>query len=645
MLSKKYSIFLLSQFFFYALGAQPLEIWEIQGSGNASPYLFETVSTEGNIVTAKGSSFFFIQCPPERSDGDPLTSDGIMVGAPYSGQVGDIVNVSGQILENEGMTAFGAAFLQVEKTASGAPLPPPVTLGSGLPSESPASVHSLERVEGMLVQFVATACGPSNSQELAPLTANGQRPFREPGIRYPGTAGLPVWDGNPEIFWFKPNGLNAPNNRFINTGATVEATAVMIESDHGFWLALPTVYTLANQSVVRAARPPQANEFTIGNLNCYLLYEWASDYPQRLQKLARYIHELMHLPDIIALQEVGSLAALEGLADAIRQRAPQADYEACLLAGNDEIKLGYLVSRRIAVEAVTQLGADATFHLGGRLHDRPPLLLEAVLPTAPPTPIQVLNVHLRSLIGIEGPTAGFVRNKRHRQAQAVAEMAQNLQQDPNLFIVGDFNAFEFTDGYVDVVNQIAGLPSLGAQFAPVPLVQPALVNLVEQLPQEERYSYIYEGNAEAIDHALASTFREGIALNGMEYVRANADNALAYLANPFLVERTSDHDGFVVYLEALNPVASREAGRLDAGIEWQHAQPLPPGSEIRVRSASAPLLAWELYLPSGQRLWQAPLQGSEAVLRLPAALPASGWYVVTVRSAAGSASRVVVQQQ
>lgn len=641
MLKQKLSIFLLAQLFFFGLGAQPLEIWQIQGSGNASPYLYELVSTEGNIVTAKGNGFFFIQCPPERSDDNPLTSDGIMIDAPYSGQVGDLVNISGQILENDGMTAFGAAFLQIQKTGSGAALPPPVTLGPGLPAESPAAVHSLERVEGMLVQFTATASGPTNHQELTPLTANGQRPFREPGIRHPGLPGLPVWDGNPEIFWFKPNGLNAPNNRFINTGATVEATAVMLEADDGFWLALPTAYTLSNQTVVKAVRLAQPQEFTIGSLNCYLLFESDSNYPQRLQKLARYIHELMLLPDIVALQEVGSLTALEGLSAAIRQVAPQANYNAYLLPGNDDIQLGYLVSNRIQVQAVTQLGADEPFYLGGSLHDRPPLLLEALLPSSPPVPIKVLNLHLRSLIGIEGATAGFVRNKRHRQSQGVATMVQSLQQGANLVVVGDFNAFEFTDGYVDVVNQIAGRTSLGAQFTPSPIVHPPLLNLVEQLPSAERYSYVYEGSAQVLDHCLASSPMEGLAISGMQYVRANADNALAYLSNPFLLERTSDHDGFVLFLEALNPVGLSNLPPA-SGIQLSYAQPLRPGGEILVHSENARLLDWEAYLPNGQRAWHAPLSGSTASLRLPPHLPAGQWYLIRVRGENGIASGKVV---
>lgn len=626
---------------FSALGAQPLEIWQIQGEGNVSPYLNQVAATEENVVTARGNGFFFIQTPAERSDNNPLTSDGILVNAHYSGQVGDIVTVSGRIWEIDGSTMFSSSGLQVTTVGSGGLLPAPVLLDNHFPSAAPAPVHDLERVEGMLVQFSAIASGPSDGLELVPLTAGGQRPFREPGILRPGLPGLPEWDGNPELFWFDPNGLNAPNNRFVNTGAAIEATAVMVEAGQGFWLALPTSYTLANEPLLRAVRPTESNEFTVGSLNCLQLFSYAGNYTLRLQKLARYITELMRLPDILALQEVGSLSALQDLAYYIKLQAPQSSYQAYLMSGNGDIKLGFLVSSRIQGVQVSQLGADEALPFGGLLHDRPPALLEASLPTSPPTPIRVLNLHMRSLIGIEGPDAGFVRTKRHQQAMSVANMVQALQQAGNLVVVGDFNAYEFTDGYVDVANQIAGQPSLGALYAPVPIVAPPLQKMIESLPSQERYSYVYQGNAQAIDHCLAGAM-DGLAVKGMEYARGNADNALAYADNAFLPQRCSDHDGLVLFLEALNPVSAAEA-KTGSGIRISHQQPLPAGGGIRIQSESGELLFLELFLPTGQKAWQTRLSGWETTVLLPHGLPAASWYGLQVVSEKGRYAGKVVR--
>ena len=52
-----------------------------------------------------------------------------------------------------------------------------------------------------------------------------------------------------------------------------------------------------------------------------------------------------------------------------------------------------------------------------------------------------------------------MRLKRFEQAESIATMIQDLQiTDPGipLAVVGDFNAFEFTDGYVDSVGIIKG---------------------------------------------------------------------------------------------------------------------------------------------------------------------------------------------
>ena len=646
MLNIKFGIivgFLLFRFIPNSLDAQTLEIWEIQGIGASSPYEFEIVATEENIVTAKGNGFFFLQTPPERSDNNSLTSDALLVYGSYGGQVGDVATVVGRVVEIDGATSISSSNIQITFVSSGAALPPPVVLGEGVPSPEPSAVHSLERLENMLVQFSATATGPTSSQELTPLTTSGARPFREPGILYPGLPGLPIWDGNPEIFWLDPNGLNAPNNRFINTGAAVEATAIMLEADAGFWLALPLNYTVSGSSVLRPARDAAPGEFTVGSLNVLRLFANTSTTNRRLQKLARYIDRQLRLPDILALQEVGSLNVLEDLAYYINLEAPGANYEAYLIPSGGEIDLGFLVKPTIEGVQVSQLGANEGFSLGGRLHDRPPLLLEAFLPTSPPTFLQVLNLHLRSLLGIEGPDANFVRTKRYQQSISVANMAQALQQEGNLIVVGDFNAFQFSDGYVDVTNQISGAASIGAQLPPMPIVSPPLTNQAELLPAEERYSYVFDGSAQILDQCLSSTLY-GLEAKGMQYGRGNADNALAYADNPFLVERASDHDGFVLFLEAENmtPAASAE---LAEGLLVQFAQPIRPGGGIYVNSRnSGPLRSLEFFDLQGRMIWKKLLSGHEASLQLPTVVQSGQMYILRAAGEKGvRVERVIVE--
>ncbi|MCB0588375.1 MAG: hypothetical protein KDD06_23990 [Phaeodactylibacter sp.] len=612
------------------LEAQSLEIWEIQGEGVSSPYAFDIVTTEENIVTAKGNGFFFLQTPPERSDNNPLTSDGLLVNTGYPGQIGDVVSITGRVLETDGTTSISSSNIEITFISGGAPMPLPVGLGDSLPAAVPSLVHSLEHLENMVVEFSATATGPSSNLELTPLTTSPMRPFREPGVRYPGLPGLPVWDGNPEIFWLDPNGLNAPNNRFISAGAQIEATAILLEADQDFWLALPLSYSVNGSAVLRTVRDPGPGEFTVGSLNVLRLFANTASTNLRLQKLARYIGRQLRLPDVLALQEVGSLSVLRDLAYYIELEAPGTQYEAYLIPSGGEINLGFLIRAGIQNATVSQLGANEVFTLGGRLHDRPPLLLEAQLPTSPPTTIRVLNLHLRSLLGIEGPDADFVKAKRYQQSLSVANMAQSLQQEGNLIIVGDFNAYQFSDGYVDVTNQISGTPSLGAQYPVVSIVDPPLANQAELLPQQERYSYVFEGSAQILDQCLTSTLMEGIEVKGMQYGRGNADNALAYADNPFLAERASDHDGLVLFLQTENVMNT--AGSLPGQeIEIRFPQPITANANIYLKKRNGgPLKNAELYSLQGQMIWRYSLFGQDANLHLPANLREGQVYLLRV---------------
>src|SRR5215210_6359584 len=55
------------------------EIFEIQGTGLASPFVGQKVQTLDNVVTGVASNGFFIQTPEARADADVETSNGILV--------------------------------------------------------------------------------------------------------------------------------------------------------------------------------------------------------------------------------------------------------------------------------------------------------------------------------------------------------------------------------------------------------------------------------------------------------------------------------------------------------------------------------------------------------------------------------------
>src|SRR5439155_8739577 len=78
-------------------------------------------------------------------------------------------------------------------------------------------------------------------------------------------------------------------------------------------------------------------------------------------------------------------------------------------------------------------------------------------------PITVIVNHLRSLSGLDDHVYGNrVRTKRRAQAEYLANLIQSRQTaDPSerIVSVGDYNAFQFNDGYGDSIGTINGTPT------------------------------------------------------------------------------------------------------------------------------------------------------------------------------------------
>ena len=86
------------------------------------------------------------------------------------------------------------------------------------------------------------------------VTAASDRPFREPGVEYPGLSMPPIatWDGNPEIFELDPDRLGLPN-LVIPAGSHFDATGVIgfDFGDYELWPTSLSVYPAAIPSSVR----------------------------------------------------------------------------------------------------------------------------------------------------------------------------------------------------------------------------------------------------------------------------------------------------------------------------------------------------------------------------------------------------------
>ncbi len=625
------------------LPSQALEIWEIQGAGLNSNYQGQRISTENNIVTAKGSNFFFIQTPTERSDNKTETSDGILVlssGNP-SVKVGDLVNIEGTILEEDNTTAISNVNQELTIIASDQELPAAIALNVDFPGTQRAFVPDLEKVESMLVTFDGLICGPPEDRDWIPVTTQETRRFREPGIPYPGLPNLPIWDGNPELFWVDLDALGESNNRFIGGQTRIQMQGVMVEIS-GQYVGFPSSYTLSGDNYIQAVRARQSGEFTVGCINTLRLIKGESAYEIRSRKMATYIVQQLGSPDIVAVQEIGGVDELEDLAFHIRQLEPTSNYQVQFLSSNGDIHTAFLVqSSTFQVLELIQLSKNEFLSIGGTLHDRPPILLSGQVQTSPPTPLKVLNLHLRSLLGITGSNSTFVRTKRNEQAKSVAEIAQELRDD-NLVILGDFNAYPFSDGYVDVVNQIAGTPTEGALFSNTNIVTPPLIKYVDRLPETERYSFIFEGNAQMIDHCL-STELDDFIYEDFQFARGNADNSWIYTNSANILERSSDHDGFVLFLRPKNSgLTNTSSPRLE--LDLRFSNPMSPDQAIALNGLLKEP-TWISWMDvQGRLLHRQKLRAGENQMNWQQ-VPAAGLYFVQITSESEQYTTKIILQR
>jgi len=536
--------------------AVEVEIFEIQGSGAFSPFVGLPVITDDNTVTAVRANGFFIQTPEARSDDDPQTSDGIFVftSSTPTVAVGDQVDVTGTVEEFFDFTEIGGSPL-VTVDSSGNALPIPETLDETLPSGFPADPPELESLEGMLVTASGIATGPSDRFGDIAVVARTVRSFREPGIEFPGLPGLPLWDGNPEIFEIDPDALGLPDVQMF-TNQTFDATGALGFS-FGDYQLLPTTLTIGPPPALPIpVRGPLPDEFTVASQN--MLRLMSGDIATRAAKLSLHIRTVLEAPDILAVQEVDTLATLQALADQITADDPAILYTPFLIEGNDVsgIDVGFLIRDTITVFSVTQFGEDLEFFFNDRwwtTYDRPPLVLDAeYIGAGEPFPIFVIANHLRSLSGVDTGNE-FARQKRFEQALQLSLFIQNFQitnPDTPLVVTGDFNAFQFTDGYVDVMGQITGdLDPAGALLPGTDEVDPNLFNEIFALPQADRYSFIFSGNAQGFDYMLTSASLAPV-VAGVEYSRGNADAPAGLFLADGTPLRASDHDGVVLYILA-----------------------------------------------------------------------------------------------
>jgi len=297
-------------------------------------------------------------------------------------------------------------------------------------------------------------------------------------------------------------------------------------------------------------------------------------YQRRLQKVALAICNVLNAPDIVTLEEVENQSVANDIAAQINTTcsvgytAYSTDNSVAYTQDGTGISVGFLVKNStVDTLGLAQVGANETFTSNGStltLNDRPWLALNAGIKRgagAKDYSVIVIVNHLRSLSGINANTASGAnaRTKKELQAEEIAKFIQSLQaQKQHVISGGDFNAFEFSDGYTDTLATYTNTNVLSADKVVVPgvagLVTPPLSDLTLTLDPKERWSYVEDGNAQVLDHMVVTP--ELVSGSHLVYAHMNADFPVTAYNDATTAARTSDHDPVVGYFTVPAPVLS-----------------------------------------------------------------------------------------
>jgi VCBS repeat-containing protein len=625
-----------------------LAIYEIQGEGHSSAYAGQTVITHG-IVTATDTNGFYLQ--DALGDGNSRTSDAVFVftGTAAAVAVGDALTLTGVVQEFSGaegsLSVTEIANASFTIVSSGNALPAAVLIGVGgvlppsqvidddhMTSYDPATdgIDFYESLEGMRVT-IDTPLVVSNTNGFGETYVVASGGAGATGVSARGGITISAGDFNPEKIQLQADsGLYAGYAPAHTEGDRLGSVTGIMNYSHDVYELLVTQAVTVTSDVTLQAETTSLeadrNHLAVATYNLENIDP--SDPQMKFDLLAGNIVYNLSAPDIIAVQEIqdgngaegsdplsGTVTAQHLIAAIDALGGPHYVYiEIAPTTANStggepggNIRSGYLYNP----DRVSYVTGSAELVPGSAFNGtRSPL---AATFTFNNQNVTLINVHFTSrggsdpLFGSVQPPADAGDAARTAQAQAVrAYVNDHLADNPalNIGVLGDFNGFYFENG-------IASLEAGGV-----------LTDLQRTLPVEERYSYLFDGNLQAIDHIIVT----GGLLGGAKYdaVHINAEV-------PEGTPRGTDHDPQIATFFLRHPNEAPEGLAIDHQAVDENA---PAGILVGTLSATDPdgdVLHYTLVNDAGGRFALDPATGKLTTTG-PLDYEAGAAYDVTVRA-------------
>jgi uncharacterized protein len=620
----------------------------IQGNGAASPlagtqHVIEAVVI-GDFDGSGGLNGFFVQEEAADWDADPLTSEGIFVAGVEPSVVGDVVRLRGTVSETFGMTRLGSLTASAVCSSGNTFTTTDVSLPAPSPTNAPAAFEPLEGMAVRLPQtlviseyfnydrFGEIVLGlplPGESRHFTPTS------IVEPGA--PAQARLAEYlvrritldDGlgvqNPNVTRH-PNGQPFSLTNSFRGGDTVANTTGVMSWDFNLWRIQPTAaadYTAANPRPGPLEVPDGIRVAAMNTLNFFTTLDFPpgdpldnkcgplqnvecrgadADQPTEFtRQRTKLLHALAGLEsDVIGLNElenttgVDPLSDPDGLVPGLNAMLGAGTYDSIDTGtiGTDAIKVG-LIYRP---DVVTPVGDFKllTSAVDPRFIDTlsRPVLAQTFQVNATGARFTVAVNHLKSKGSVcdgdpdTGDGQGNCNLTRKAAAEALVDWLATDPTgsgDPDFLIMGDLNSYAKEDP-IDAVR--AGADDvLGTSDD--------YTNLVEKYEGEFAYSFVFDGQAGYLDHALASSSIVSQVLGATEWhINADEPDLVDYDTtfksptqdtffepNQF---RSSDHDPLVVTLCAdLAGCAADEIEAVAAAVDALIAA--NPGTRLATR--------------------------------------------------------------
>ena len=574
-------------------------IHAVQGAGHVSPLNHQAVVVDG-VVTAVFRAGVWLQSI--MPDDSALTSEAVFITAGGAGeaavrklQVGDRLRIGGTVREIIGKRNAGGLPVtsisadRIEYISVGLMLPAPIVIGrhglvpphsivdndskgrlddtevAGKFDPAEDGIDFWESLEGMRIQVEdAVALGGVWRRQTVIV---GDRGSEASGLNGRGALVASADDANPERLVVELPQQSQPLPP-ISVGYRFAAplVGVLHYSRGAFTLVVSDPIPpgrLSGLGPETTKLQGAVDYLTVATFNLLNLHAGSrfKGGGSRVDSVARAITERLGGPDIVALQEIqdDSGPTNDGVVEARRTAGRLLSallplrYEYCEVppadladggqpGGNIRSAFLYRTDRvRLVSRGQPQTGRQLKVLEGpqlsmspGRLGTNEPAFRDSRKPLAAEFEFNgktlfLFNCHLKSKRG-DSPIFGRYQPRilgseriRLQQARIINGMIQELlsgQADANVIVLGDLNDFIHSESLQVLCGE-------------------GLTNLNDRLPAHDRYSYIYQGNAELLDHVLVSSALLRKAA-GVDVVHMNCEFPTA--------TQVSDHDPVVVRL-------------------------------------------------------------------------------------------------